>query len=168
MQKRYRLATAVLTLAGVAACGQKAQRPSEDLRRDLEQVGSSGIQLAPNGAGTQVISSIEQGPAGTLKTAAPQTRATPTPSAPRVKAPSAPAPVAVAEAPQPQPEVKAVEQPVPQPTVVEQPAAAEPVDRAPAAQRPAPIPIPSTQRAPRGGWKTTGDVIRNAPFPINP
>jgi hypothetical protein len=166
MQKRYRLATAVLTLVGVAACGQKAQQPSEDLRRDLEQVGSSGIELAPNGAGTQVISAIEQGPAGTLKTAKPQTRATPTPSAPRVKAPSAPAPVAVAEAPQPQ--VKSVEQPMTQPIVAEQPVAAEPADRAPAAQRPAPIPIPSTQRAPKGGWKTTGDVIRNAPFPINP
>jgi hypothetical protein len=168
MQKRYRLATAVLTLAGVAACGQKAQQPSEDLRRDLEQVGSSGIELAPNGTGTQVISAIEQGPAGTVKTATPQIRATPAPSSPRVKAPSAPTPSVVAEAPQPLPEVKAVEQPVPQPVVAQQPVAAEPVDRAPAAQRPAPIPLPSTQRAPKGGWKTTGDVIRNAPFPINP
>src|SRR5215210_6000273 len=112
MQKRYRLATAVLTLAGVAACGQKVQQPSEDLRRDLEQVGSAGIELAPSGAGTQVISAIEQGPAGTLKTAAPQTRATPARSASRVKTPAAPAPVAVAETPQPQPETKVVEQPV--------------------------------------------------------
>ena len=168
MQKRYRLATAVLTLAGVAACGQKGQQPSEDLRRDLDQVGSSGIQLAPNAAGTQVISAIEQGPAGTMKTAEPQMRATPRATAPRMKAPSAPAPAVVAEAPQPQPEVKAVEAPVPQPVVAPQPVVDEPVDRAPAAQRPAPIPVPSTQRAPRGGWKTTGDVIRNAPFPINP
>ena len=29
-------------------------------------------------------------------------------------------------------------------------------------------PRPSTQREPRGGWSTPGQVIRNAPFPINP
>ena len=26
----------------------------------------------------------------------------------------------------------------------------------------------TTQREPPGGWKTPGEVIRNAPFPINP
>ena len=31
----------------------------------------------------------------------------------------------------------------------------------------APMPS-STQREPRGGWKTPGQIIRNAPFPINP
>ena len=29
-------------------------------------------------------------------------------------------------------------------------------------------PIPARQPEPRGGWKTPGEVIRNAPFPINP
>ena len=168
MQRRYRFATAVLTLAGIAACGQQAQQPSEDLRRDLDQLGATGIQLAPNGAGTQVISAIEQSPTGTKTPAKAQPRAIQTPSAPRIKAPAAPAPTAVAEAPQPMPEVKPVERAVPQPVVAEQPVAVETAPSAPAAGRPAPLPIPSTQRAPRGGWKTTGDVIRNAPFPINP
>jgi hypothetical protein len=161
MKRRYRFATALMTLAGLAACGQQAQKPSEDLRRDLEQVGSSDMQLVPNGAGTQVISAIEQGPAGTRKPATPQPRATVSPVALRT-----PTPTPVVEAPQPQPEVKVVELPAPQPQVAEQPVAVEP--SAPATRRPAPMPVPSTQRAPRGGWKTTGDIIRNAPFPINP
>ncbi|MDB4880566.1 MAG: hypothetical protein JWL60_2012, partial [Gemmatimonadetes bacterium] len=34
--------------------------------------------------------------------------------------------------------------------------------------RPGRAPMPSTQREPAGGWRTPGEVIRNAPFPINP
>jgi hypothetical protein len=165
MKRRYRFATALMTLAGLAACGQQAQKPSEELRRDLEQVGSSDMQLAPKGAGTQVISAIEQGPAGTRTPSTPQPRATAKPVAERMQAPT-PAPMPVVEAPHPQPEVKVVQQSAPQPVVAEQPVSAEP--SAPATRRPAPMPVPSTQRAPRGGWKTTGDIIRNAPFPINP
>ena len=45
-----------------------------------------------------------------------------------------------------------------------QPAAA--VSTEPTAQRP--LPASSVQPAPPGGYKTMGQVIRNAPFPINP
>ena len=61
----------------------------------------------------------------------------------------APVKQAVAPAPKPQRET---------PTVVAQ----EPVAKAPA---PAP---PKVQPPPPGGYKTIGEVIRNAPFPIKP
>ena len=65
------------------------------------------------------------------------------------------------------------------------PAAAQPTPRAPETapaevrtESPAPEPVPSqarprapepsTQREPHGGWRSPGEVIRNAPFPINP
>ena len=74
-----------------------------------------------------------------------------------------------AVAPSPRREAPAAAQPAPraeeqtpaeQPQVVRQP---EPLPQT----RPQ-APVPSRQPEPRGGWKTPGEVIRNAPVPINP
>jgi hypothetical protein len=65
-------------------------------------------------------------------------------------APAQAAPQAVEVAPAEVPQVERAPEPVPA-----------------AAGRPE-APRPSTQREPRGGWKTPGQIIRGAPFPINP
>lgn len=56
----------------------------------------------------------------------------------------------------------------PEPAPVEQPRVAREPEPTPAPQSRPEAPIPSRRPEPRGGWKTPGDVIRNAPFPINP
>jgi hypothetical protein len=40
-------------------------------------------------------------------------------------------------------------------------------DPMPSAARPR-APRPTTQQEPPGGWRTPGEIIRRAPFPINP
>jgi hypothetical protein len=73
-------------------------------------------------------------------------------------APRAVAAVEAAPAPELRPqaaEVAAAPEPSPTP---------EPVVAAPS-RRPMPAPEPARRR---GGWSSTADVIRNAPFPINP
>jgi hypothetical protein len=127
-------------LVSLSAC-QKAQPVDAQLRADLEAASAGGIELAPMGAGTMVVSGVEQ-----VK------RAQPRPTAPRPQAP--PAERQVAESPDPAP----VEEPraVQQATKSSEPAAARP--RAPG----------QTQQPPPGGYKTVGEVIRNAPFPIKP
>jgi len=55
------------------------------------------------------------------------------------------------------------------PSVSVVPAMAEPQpEPEPVPQNRPQAPVPSRQPEPRGGWKTPGEVIRNAPFPINP
>ncbi len=132
-----------------------------DLKADLDKVGgASDVQLA--GASQHRLefeSAVE-------RTDSPS----PAPKAPnKTKAPSAvhgtaaPAPSVHHETPAPAqakvdaPETAPAEQPRTEP-------APEPIQ-----SRPRPTaPVPSTQREPRGGWKTPGQIIRQAPFPINP
>jgi hypothetical protein len=93
---------------------------------------------------------VELAPAGrrTQVVSAIEQTGTPEPAPKRTAAPTprrakrAPAPVRTVERPEPAPA------PVVEPTRVAEP--------------------PAPERPPRGGWKTVGEVIRNAPFPILP
>ena len=126
----------------LAACSGKPE-VDDQLRRDLEAASAGSIELAPMGAGTKVVSGIEQ-----------PRRAVPRPTAPRPKAPPMES-ERVAQSPDPAA--------VPDPRVAQQaPASSEPVATRPVSNRPAVSPPPP------GGYKTVGEVIRNAPFPIKP
>ena len=134
---------APLALLAVAACSRTPD-VDEQLRRDLEAASAGSIELAPMGAATKVVSGIEQ-----------PRRAIPRPTAPRPKAPPMES-ERVAKSPDPAP--------VQEPRVSQHaPASTEPV-----ATRPVSAPPPRVQPPPPGGYKTMGEVIRNAPFPIKP
>lgn len=143
--------------AALAACGPSAAPIDDDLARDLEKVGSSSLELAPVGAGTQVISAIEQSPEAPAATPAPApararvAQSAPRPRQPQVRTP-APQPRAVEQAP-----VVAAEAEVPQPSA--------------ASGAPAPRPTNPPLGAgapPPGGWRNINDVIRNSRVPITP
>ncbi|CAN5248894.1 hypothetical protein BH09GEM1_BH09GEM1_15450 [soil metagenome] len=163
MRNTLRLSISSLALVTIAACSRSADKPAlpDDLQKDLAAVGGGDVQLA--GTGTPRLDIVSAGE----RTKSP----TPAPKSPTVsRAPSA---VHGTRAP-----VKSVKHDTPAPAQ----AAPQAVDVAPAevpqAERaPEPVPAaqgrpeaprPSTQREPRGGWKTPGQIIRNAPFPINP
>ena len=152
MQKtttRLGLTAALAALLGTAACRSPA-KPDAALLNDLDQASAVGIEMAPSANGTQVVSAIEAVPSATKRTATPQRVARQ--PAPR-KAPSP------QRAPTPEPQVAAHDD-APAPTP-------EPVVTTPApTPRPTPAPQPTPTR--RGRVWSTGDVIRNAPFPINP
>ena len=149
----------VLAVVIAAACSRSSAPPlTDDLKQDLAKAGGSDMPLATPGVSrVDVVSSAERTPAFT-----------PSPRAIRIaRAP------AVAKVTRPSRPVEAVESPTaaapPQRAGEIAPAAPDrplPGD-VPAAGRPQ-APRPSTQREPRGGWRTPGDVIRRAPFPINP
>ena len=128
------------TALALAAC-DRAPDVDAQLKKDLEAASAGAIELAPRGTATTVVSGVEQ-----------MQRAQPRPTAPRPKAP--PAEREVAQSPDPMP--------TPDPVVVQQ----APVRNEPAASRP--TNTPRVQPAPPGGYKTVGEVIRNAPFPIKP
>jgi len=125
------------------------------------RAGGGDVQLA--GSGTPKVEFVS----ATERINSP----TPSPKAPTVtRAPSASRGTKAV--------VKSVKHDTPapaQPTVrAEEPAPVE-VRQAPPEPEPIPAragrpeaPRPSTQREPPGGWKTPGQIIRNAPFPINP
>ncbi|HET7457228.1 MAG TPA: hypothetical protein VFJ74_06215 [Gemmatimonadaceae bacterium] len=158
------LAAAVAALFATAACsGGKKTTPDDALLQDLQQASGTGVELAPQGGRTQVVSAIEM--TGESK-AAPERRLVK--RAAQKKEPSyaaAPAPAkeeqAPAIVPTKNPEPAPSIQPTPEPTPA--PAAES---RRPEA--PMPVSLPSTRNGRRGGYKSVGDVIRNAPFPINP
>jgi hypothetical protein len=163
MRNIPRLSISTLALVALAACSHSAEQPAlpDDLKQDLAKVGGGDVQLA-GGSSTRldVVSTGE-------RTQSP----TPAPKAPAVsRAPSAHkgahAPVMSVRHDTPAPAEPAVQ------AQEVAPAEAPRIERAPepvpaAAGRPE-APKPSTQREPRGGWKTPGQIIRNAPFPINP
>jgi hypothetical protein len=163
MRNSLRLSIGAAALTVLAACSTQSAQPamSDDLKADLAKVGGSDVQLAGATAPKlEVVSAAERTDANV-----PAPRA---PSAARVasanrgtKAPvrsvkhTAPAPA------QPQPRAEEI---APRDGPRAEPAP-EPVQ---SQRRPEQAPLPSTQREPRGGWKTPGQIIRNAPFPINP
>jgi len=163
MPNTLRLTISSLALVTVAACSRSADQPAlpDDLKKDLASAGGGDVQLA--GMATPRLDIVSAGE----RTKSP----TPAPKSPTVsRAPSA---FHGTRAP-----VKSVKHDTPAPaeasTKAEEVAPAE-VRRAEPAPEPrqAPqgrpeAPRPSTQREPRGGWKTPGEIIRNAPFPINP
>jgi hypothetical protein len=155
------LAAASALVAALAACGTPAPELSDDLSRDLAAARSASVDLAPrSGNRTQVVSAEEQSARATLAAPRVAPRAPAGPAARstvRRNAPPSPEASAVAEAPAPQPA------PVAEPAAVE----AAPVDAAPAVTGPLRRPD-SRNPEPPGGYRSVGDVIRNAPFPINP
>ncbi|MEO5815211.1 MAG: hypothetical protein ABIT20_08030 [Gemmatimonadaceae bacterium] len=163
MRNSLRLSIGTFALAAAAACSHTSEQPalSDDLKQDLAKAGGGDVQLA-GGAMPKVefVSAAERSKS-----------LTPAPKAPTVsRAPSASRGTKAV--------VKSVKHDAPapaEPTVrAEEPAPVE-VQQAPRAPEPVPAragrpeaPRPSTQREPPGGWRTPGQIIRNAPFPINP
>jgi hypothetical protein len=161
MRHSIRLSIGAAAIMALAACSHSEQPAlSDDLKQDLAKVGGGDVQLAGTAGPRMDVVSAAERTNGAV--AAPHARAI-------SRAPSAvhgtkavvhsvrhvtPAPAT----PAPQAEVAPVEAPTAAP-------APEPIPAS--AGRPE-APRPSTQREPRGGWKTMGDIIRNAPFPINP
>jgi hypothetical protein len=133
----------IAALAGLAACGGgNATQATGDLQRDLQLASSQqGLELVPNATRTQVVSAIEQTGTAEPAPAPTKTRTPVVRPTPRRVAPQA----RVVRAPAPAPE-RQVERPSSRPTfdanVISPP--------------------------PPGGYKTMGEIIRNAPFPINP
>jgi len=161
MRNSLRLSIGAVLVAAAAACSGTPDHPSvsSDLEQDLAKAGGSNVQLAGNSCNRiDVVSASERvesptpAPKAKTVTRAPSvnrgTKAV-APS-PRRERPAAaqPAPKAEEQAPAEQPRVEREPEPLPQ-------------------SRPQ-APVPSRQPEPRGGWKTPGEVIRNAPFPINP
>jgi hypothetical protein len=141
--RALRLTISIATLAALAACDRKAPvQATDDLNRDLQLAASQqGIELVPNASRTQVVSAIEQ--TGTAEPARAPTKARIPVARPK---PQRVAPQQrVARAPSPEPRAQ-VQRPSPRPTfdanVISPP--------------------------PPGGYKTMGEIVRNAPFPINP
>ena len=155
MMNRFRstrVVAAAVALMAAAACGKPAadQSLAGDLQRDLDLAAAAGVTTA---ASNGVVSAQEQLPHSGQ--ARPSTASRPSSSRPLAASPAVAAPKpteTLAEAPAP-----VAEQPAAEPAVVT-PAPAP-------APRPAPVRV---QPAPRGGYKTVGEVIRDAPFPIYP
>ena len=153
MPKRSRFIVAAIGVVALAACGRTTPATDAGLQRDLDLAKGQGLELAPQGSARSTLSADELSPAGNR-----------TPStAPRVSkspAPRQPAPVRS------------------EPRVVEQHQAPAPaqapvvqshdtvVATAPATPRPSAADAISPP--PPGGYKTMGELIRKAPFPINP
>jgi hypothetical protein len=146
----------------IAACSRTSEQPAlpDDLKQDLARAGASDVQFAGASAGRlDVVSAAER-----------TNSAAPAPKAPNVsRAPSAlhgtRAPARSASRVTP-----VAAEPVQRAEVApaEEPTAAPAPEPAPAAQGRPQAPRPSTQREPPGGWRSTNEIIRRAPFPINP
>jgi hypothetical protein len=147
MTAHSRRFVAALILLTAGACGRRTTVADDSLRRDLDLARGQGLELAPHAAAAQtVVSAEELAPTGTHAKAT----ATHTPSAKRTPPPASPsAPPAVAQtAPAPAQQRDSI------------------VAAAPATNRP--DPKTAISPAPKGGYKTMGELIRKAPFPINP
>jgi hypothetical protein len=139
-----RLIATVVALASIAACGRGTSVQDAALKRDLDLVGGGqGLELAPLSGVRTTVSADELIPVGTRKTA-PSAR-----------------PTAVPRRATPKPEQ----------AVADAPRASGAARDSVVAAAPA-TPRPSSSGAisppPPGGYKTMGELIRKAPFPINP
>lgn len=144
---------ATAALIGAAACGRGAEpAPGDELTRELEAAAK------PSQAAID-ISPIEQGLPGVQRKAPIESRATVRPVARRTTRPQVKAPTRQAERAQPEPR-PTVEEPQSQGDATAQ--------DAPAMPTPAPATRPQVQPAPPGGYTPMGEIIRRAPFPINP
>lgn len=157
--RHVRLTVPLVVALVLGACSSSApeQPLADDLQRDLAMTAGTAVELAPKAGGQQVVSAIESTPA--------VARPRPVSKAPR-KSPAPapqPAPQPVLADATPEPEVEA---PVPTPTPTPEPVEVKTPQPVVGAGRPAPV--PAQRREPAGGWKTPSEVIRNAPFPIQP
>jgi hypothetical protein len=154
MDFRSRFAVSAISLIALAACGRNAPTSDAALQRDLDLAKGQGLELAPQSR-TAVLSADELLPAGNRsRPATPHpTVAHRTPAAmpPAVSEPK------VAESPAPAPAPEAAKAPARDSAVAVAPA--------PATARPS---AGAISPPPPGGYKTMGELIRKAPFPINP
>jgi hypothetical protein len=164
MRHPLRLTIASVALLVSAACSRTSEQPalSDDLKQDLARAGggTNDVQLAGSANGrVDVVSAAERTNGAVAAPKAPTVSKAPSAVRGRtavVKSARHAAPAAAQpapRAPEPAPAEVRTEEPAPEPT--------------PAQARPR-APLPSTQREPPGGWRSPGEVIRNAPFPINP
>lgn len=162
MSTSLRIPVGALLLAAAAACSSAPDKPalSADLEQDLARAGGAKVELAGTQASrVDVVSATERWDGVTPAPKARETKRVPS----REKGNKAVAPskrgVAPVDAASRHPtEVAPVEQRTTEtaPTTVREPQG-----------RPE-APIPARQQEPPGGWRTPSEVIRNAPFPINP
>lgn len=156
--------TALIFLCAVgAACSKDSPTISDDLKQDLARVGGGDVLLAGSSMPKlEIVSSAER-----VESAAPSRK---TGSGAKALSTSRGARAAIPTVRREAPAVSRMETEPVEIAPVEVPRAEPPVVREPApaaAGRPT-APQPSTQREPAGGWRSPSDVIRNAPFPINP
>ena len=162
MTNSLRLTLAAVAIAALAGCSRTSEPPalSDDLKQDLARAGAADVQLAGSASPrVDVVSATERFDGAVAAPKAPvkaRTTSTARGTKAATRSPRQESPVAAQPAPQAQETA-----PADAPTATPAP---EPV---PTQRRPQ-APQPSTQREPPGGWKTPGQVIRNAPFPINP
>ena len=163
MRHSLRLLLGAVMVTGAAACSGSPDQPalSSDLEQDLARAGGVNVELAGSSANRiDVVSAAER-----VESPTPAPKARTVARAPSVNRGTR------AAAPSPRRETPVAAQPAPraeEPAPAEQPRT-EPqpeLERVPQSRPRAPV--PSTQPEPAGGWRTPGEVIRNAPFPINP
>lgn len=146
MPGRSRLIAAAVSLAAIAACGRTAPATDAALQRDLDLAKGQGLELAPQGSARSTLAADELSPPGTrARSTAQQVSRSP---APRQSVPARSVPqVAEQQAPAPQSRDSVV---------------------ATAPATPRPSAAGAISPPPPGGYKTMGELIRKAPFPINP
>ena len=162
MRNPHRLSLGALLIAAAAACSGSPEQAtvSSDLEQDLAKAGGANVQLA-GGAGNRIdvvsaserVESPSPAPKGTLITRA----------ASKERGKRAVAPTKRGKTPVAAPSTRPTET-----APVEQPETEVTRTTTPAPQGRPEAPMPARQPEPRGGWRTPGEVIRNAPFPINP
>ena len=146
MPGRSRVISAAVGLAALAACGRTAPATDAALQRDLDLAKGQGLELAPQGSARSTLSADELSPPGTrARSTAQQPAKSPAPH--RVAPARAEAQVAARQAPAPQSHDSIV---------------------ATAPATPRPSAAGAISPPPPGGYKTMGELIRKAPFPINP
>lgn len=138
MRNSLRLTIGTIALLGVAACGQADATPNADLERDLEQTRVAEFELANQSARKTDVVSATERIPTGVRAPVNRTSATRAPAPPRPDAPAPSTQVAEAE-----------------------------VATDTSLTAPRPRSTPQTQQR-RGPYKTVGEIIRNAPFPINP
>ena len=162
MTNSFRLTLAAVAFSALAGCSRTPDRPvlSDDLKQDLARAGAADVQLAGSASPRlEVVSATERFDGAVVTPKAPsraRTTSTTRGTKAATRSPRHESPAAATPAPQAQ-----------QTAPAEVPQAAPAPEPVPTQRRPQ-APQPSTQREPPGGWKTPGEVIRNAPFPINP
>ncbi|NUO64404.1 MAG: hypothetical protein HOQ11_13710 [Gemmatimonadaceae bacterium] len=169
--KQFRLIVAGLAGIAIAACGRSSK--ATDLGSELEAASGDTSGLLVARGGTQVVSAIERTSGGVpaangtskMKTPAATAKKPTTHVATPEKADPVPAPL-----PSENGTVAAVD-PAPSDapvTVVPAPSTKPASQGAGASKEKMPFPTGDQRHGRRGGWSSTSDVIRNAPFPINP
>ena len=134
----------MLALSAVAACGKSTPVEDAALRHDLDLVGGpdSGLELAPRSGSQAVVSAEELIPA-------------------RNRSNASTTPASVTRHPVARAASRRIAAPLSVPAPHDSVAAAAPAT-------PRPLPASSIAPPPPGGYKTMGELIRKAPFPINP